>query len=81
MGALITIIPLLAVGFIVYKYFRKTYFEVCGLLSGASTDPPALAFATRFTGSDILSITYTTVYPLTMILRIAAAQLLILLLA
>jgi putative transport protein len=81
MGALITIVPLVLVGYIAYKYFRKTYFEVCGLLAGASTDPPALAFATRFTGSDIPSITYATVYPLTMILRIVAAQLLILLLA
>lgn len=81
MGVLITIIPLLLVGFIAHKYFRKTYFEICGLLSGASTDPPALAFATRLSGSDIPSITYAIVYPLTMILRIVAAQLLILLLA
>ncbi|MDP4262494.1 MAG: putative transporter [Bacteroidota bacterium] len=81
MGIAITMIPLLLVGFIAKKYFRKTYFEVCGLLAGASTDPPALAFATKLTGSDIPSVTYATVYPLTMILRIVAAQLLILLLA
>ncbi|MBK7559418.1 MAG: hypothetical protein IPI54_14690 [Chitinophagaceae bacterium] len=81
MGIAITIIPLLLVGFIAHKYFRKTYFEVCGLLAGASTDPPALAFATKLTGSDIPSVMYATVYPLTMILRIVAAQLLILLLA
>ena len=80
MGVLITVIPLLLIGFIAHKYFRKTYFEVCGLLAGASTDPPALAFATKLTGSDIPSVTYATVYPLTMILRIVAAQLLILLL-
>jgi putative transport protein len=80
MGVLITIVPLLLVGFIAYKYFRKTYFEICGLLAGASTDPPALAFATKFTGSDVPSVTYAAVYPLTMILRIVAAQLLILLL-
>lgn len=80
MGILVTIVPLLLIGFIAKKYFRKTYFEVCGLLAGASTDPPALAFATKFTGSDIPSVTYATVYPLTMILRIVAAQLLILLL-
>ena len=81
MGVIITVVPLLIVGYIAYKYFRKTYFEICGLLAGASTDPPALAFATRLAGNDIPSVTYATVYPLTMILRIVAAQLLILLLA
>ncbi len=81
MGVIVTVVPLLIVGYIAYKYFRKTYFEVCGLLAGASTDPPALAFATKLAGNDIPSVTYATVYPLTMILRIVAAQLLILLLA
>jgi putative transport protein len=81
MGVIITIAPLIIVGCIARKYFRKTYFEICGLLAGASTDPPALAFATKLAGSDIPSVTYATVYPLTMILRIVAAQLLILLLA
>ncbi|MBL0359007.1 MAG: putative transporter [Chitinophagaceae bacterium] len=79
MGIAITIIPLLVAGLIAKKFFRKTYFEICGLLAGASTDPPALAFATKLAGSDIPSITYATVYPVTMILRIVAAQLLILL--
>jgi len=80
MGVIITTVPLLIVGFIARKYFKKTYFEICGLLAGASTDPPALAFATKLAGNDIPSVTYATVYPLTMILRIVAAQLLILLL-
>jgi putative transport protein len=79
MGIAITMLPLLVVGYIANKYFRKTYFEVCGLLAGASTDPPALAFAIKAAGSDIPSATYATVYPLTMILRIVAAQLLIML--
>lgn len=79
MGAVITIVPLLIVGFIAHKYFKKTYFETCGLLAGASTDPPALAFAIKTAGNDIPSNTYATVYPLTMILRIVGAQLLILL--
>jgi putative transport protein len=78
MALLITLVPLLLIGIIARKYFRKTYFEICGLLAGASTDPPALAFATRYTGSDIPSVTYATVYPFTMILRIVAAQLLVL---
>lgn len=79
MGIAITMIPLIITGIIAKKYFRKTYFEICGLLAGASTDPPALAFATKLAGSDIPSVTYATVYPVTMILRIVAAQLLILL--
>lgn len=79
MGVAVTVIPLLITGIIARKYFKKTYFEICGLLAGASTDPPALAFATKLAGSDIPSITYATVYPVTMILRIVGAQLLILL--
>ncbi|OYW17090.1 MAG: hypothetical protein B7Z54_08830, partial [Sphingobacteriales bacterium 12-47-4] len=78
MGAVITILPLLVTGILAMKYFRKTFFETCGLLAGASTDPPALAFASKLAGSDIPAITYATVYPLTMILRIVGAQLLIL---
>jgi len=78
MGIAITMIPLLLIGIIARKFFRKTYFEICGLLAGACTDPPALAFALKMAGNDIPSATYATVYPLTMILRILAAQLLIL---
>ncbi|MGV1012326.1 MAG: putative transporter [Flavobacterium sp.] len=78
LGILITIIPLLLVGIIAEKYFKKNFFEICGLLAGASTDPPALAFALKIAGNDIPSATYATVYPLTMILRIVVAQLLIL---
>lgn len=81
MGVVITMVPLLIVGFIAHKYFKKTYFETCGLLAGASTDPPALAFAIKTAGNDIPSNIYATVYPLTMILRIVGAQLLILLFA
>ena len=78
MGIVITMVPLLVVGVAAKKIFRKTYFEICGLLAGACTDPPALAFALKMAGNDIPSSTYATVYPLTMILRILAAQLLIL---
>lgn len=78
MGIGITMVPLLVMGVIASKFFRKTYFEICGLLAGACTDPPALAFALKMAGNDIPSATYATVYPLTMILRILAAQLLIL---
>jgi putative transport protein len=78
MGIVITMLPLLIIGLIAFKFFKKTYFEICGLLAGACTDPPALAFALKMAGNDIPSSTYATVYPLTMILRILAAQLLIL---
>lgn len=81
LGVIITVIPLLLIGILAKRVFKKTYFEICGLLSGASTDPPALAFATKLAGNDIPSISYATVYPLTMILRIVGAQLLILLLS
>jgi putative transport protein len=81
LGIIITIVPLLIAGIIAKHFFKKNFFEICGLLAGASTDPPALAFALKFSGNDIPSATYATVYPLTMILRIIAAQLLLLMFA
>ncbi len=77
-GALITLIPLIIIACIARFSVRCSFFEVCGLLSGASTDPPALAFATQTAGSDAPAVTYATVYPLTMICRILMAQLVIL---
>ncbi len=79
MGAGITVIPLLIVGIIARLKLKKNYFEICGLLAGASTDPPALAFAIQTAKNDIPSVTYATVYPVTMLARIIVAQLLILL--
>lgn len=78
LGVIITLAPLLVIGFLAKLIFKCSYFEICGLLSGASTDPPALAFATFSAGSDAPAITYATVYPLTMILRILMAQMMIL---
>lgn len=78
MGLTITMVPLLLIGLIAHFVFRKTYFEICGILSGASTDPPALAFSSQLAKNEVASINYATVYPLTMILRIIAGQLLIL---
>ena len=78
MGLTITMVPLLVVGLTAHYGFRKTYFEICGILSGASTDPPALAFSSQLAKNEVPSINYATVYPLTMILRIIAGQLLIL---
>lgn len=79
MGAIITMVPLLVMGYIAKRCFKKTYFEICGLMAGSATDPPALAFAIKSTGSDVPTTAYATIYPLTMILRIVAAQLLIIL--
>jgi putative transport protein len=74
----ISFLPYVVMRIIASKFFRKTYFEICGLLAGACTDPPALSFALKMAGNDIPSGTYATVYPQAMILRILVAQLLIL---
>lgn len=77
-GFLITIIPLLIVGCIAYKCMHINYFRVVGLLTGAMTGAPALAYAQSLSDdNDEASVTYATVYPLTMFLRVMAGQLLI----
>lgn len=78
-GALITILPLGLTGFFARISLNRNYFEICGLLSGSMTDPPALAFANGIARSEAPSLAYATVYPLVMFLRIFMAQLLILL--
>ena len=77
-GFLITIIPLLIVGCIAYKVMHINYFRVVGLLTGAMTGAPALAYAQSLSDdNDEASVTYATVYPLTMFLRVMAGQLLV----
>lgn len=78
-GALITVIPLLIVGFIALFAMKRSYGEIAGLLSGAMTDPPALAFAQASAGGEAPARVYATVYPLSMLARIACAQALMLL--
>lgn len=78
-GAIITILPLLLAGFFARISMKRNYFEICGLLSGSMTDPPALAFANGIARTEAPSVAYATVYPLVMFLRIFMAQLLILL--
>jgi len=78
-GALITLLPLIMVGFFSRVFLKKNYFEICGLLSGSMTDPPALAYANSISQSEAPAVAYATVYPLVMFLRIFVAQLLILL--
>lgn len=81
LGALITLIPLVAVA-IWARWKRKlNYVSLCGLLAGSMTDPPALAYATQLVRTDAPSVAYATVYPLTMFLRVVLAQVLVLLLS
>lgn len=79
MAMLITLVPLLSVGLFARIVLKTNYVSICGLLAGSMTDPPALAFANTVSGSDAPSISYATVYPLTMLLRVVCAQLLVLL--
>lgn len=79
-GFLITIIPLLVVGFIAYNVLKINYFKVVGLLIGTMTGAPALGYAQGLSDkNDQASVCYATVYPLTMFLRVMAGQLLIVL--
>ena len=77
LGAIITLVPLIVTAWLSRWKGKLNYLETCGILSGASTDPPALAFANDITGSDIPALTYASVYPLTTFMRIMVAQLLI----
>ncbi|MDO4881515.1 MAG: putative transporter [Capnocytophaga sp.] len=77
LGAIITIVPLIVTALLARFRGKLDYLEACGLLAGASTDPPALAFSNEMTNSDVPALTYASVYPLTTFLRIMVAQLLI----
>ena len=78
-GALITVIPVLAGGFIGKYVLRLDYNTLTGVLSGACTNPPALAYASeQDRDSDKTGVSYATVYPLSMFLRVLAAQLMVL---
>ena len=78
-GFCITLIPLIAVGIVARLLLKMNYVTLCGLIAGSMTDPPALAFANTMIKSDGASVSYAAVYPLTMLLRILCAQVLILL--
>ncbi|MCL1933166.1 MAG: putative transporter [Candidatus Azobacteroides sp.] len=77
-GILITLIPLLIIGTVGRWIFKINYYTLMGLLAGSTTDPPALAYSNAMAGNDAPAVSYATVYPLTMFLRVLAAQLLIL---
>ena len=77
-GFLITLIPLLLVGIFARWYYKVNYFTLMGLIAGSNTDPPALAYANQVSGNDAPSVGYSTVYPLSMFLRIIAGQMILL---
>ena len=80
-GVLITLLPLLIVGGIARAFGHTNYLTLCGLLAGSMTDPPALAFANAMhPTSGAAALSYVTVYPMVMFLRIIAPQLLALML-
>ncbi|QLB14334.1 transporter [Mannheimia granulomatis] len=76
-GAMITFIPLMITGLIARLYSKLNYLTLCGLLAGSMTDPPALAFANEIKeGNGAAALSYATVYPLVMFLRIMLPQIL-----
>ncbi len=78
-GVLITLLPLLIIGIIARKGLKLDYFTLMGLIAGSTTDPPALAYATsQSSQNDRAAVAYSTVYPLTMFLRVLTGQLMIL---
>ena len=77
-GFIITLLPLLIIGFIARKFCKVNYFTLMGMIAGSTTDPPALAYSNATAGNDAPAVGYATVYPLSMFLRVVTAQLLIL---
>lgn len=77
-GFLITFIPLIIVGTIARGKFKLNYCTLMGLISGSTTDPPALSYANKTANNDVPAVAYSTVYPLTMFMRVITAQILIL---
>lgn len=77
-GALITLIPVAVIILVARLVFKLNFYKICGLVAGGTTNPPALAFAQGAYGTDYTSVSYATVYPLTMFMRVLVAQLLIL---
>ena len=77
-GALITLVPIICVCFLARLVFKLNFYQICGLVSGGTTNPPVLAFSQEAYSTDYPSISYATVYPLTMFMRVLMAQLIIL---
>ncbi|GAP72951.1 AspT/YidE/YbjL antiporter duplication domain-containing protein [Candidatus Symbiothrix dinenymphae] len=77
-GFIITMLPLLIIGIFARSVYKVNYYTLMGLMSGSMTDPPALAYSNATAGNDAPAVSYSTVYPLTMFLRVLTAQLLVL---
>ena len=77
-GFLITIIPILIIGPIARMKFKFNYFTIMGMIAGTYTDPPALAYANSICSKEAPAVGYSTVYPLSMFLRIFTAQIVVL---
>lgn len=80
LGLFVTLIPLIVVGVVARRVFKINYHSIVGLMAGATTDPPALAYAATLSEKNSSSVAYSTVYPLAMFLRILTGQLLLVLL-
>lgn len=77
-GFIITVVPLLVVGIVARWKYHLNYYSICGMMSGGYTDPPALAYSNKLANNDAPAVAYSTVYPLSMFMRVIAAQLIIL---
>ena len=77
-GACITIIPVVVAAFLGRFFFRFDYFTLMGVISGSTTNPPALAYSNSVSPNDLPAVGYSTVYPLSMFLRVLSAQLMVL---
>lgn len=77
-GAIITVVPVLTVALAARLVFKLDFYRICGLVTGACTNPPVLAFAQNAYGTDYISVNYATVYPLSMFMRVLAAQIIVL---
>lgn len=77
-GLIITLVPLVTVGYVAYKKYNVDFFTLAGILSGSMTSTPGLTYSTTAYENERVAIGYATVYPVTMFLRIMSAQLLVL---
>lgn len=80
LGLFITIIPLIIVGSIARKAYKMNYHSIVGMIAGATTDPPTLAYAATLSEKNVSAVAYSTVYPLAMFLRILSGQFVLLIL-
>ena len=80
-GFLITVIPLIIMSFVARARYKMNYLSIIGLMSGSYTDPPALTYSNKIANNDAPAVAYSTVYPLSMFMRVITAQLIILIFA